>query len=129
MKKIIFESIETLFSRDYEIYNPLNKDTKELPYIFGFNNGVSFGNYYEGCLISQNGYFLGGHICSSENFMYGDLGVIKNSRKDRHEESFKKHYPNGYKMIFIPYDKVPLIKEIQEAFILNKTLNTKEKNK
>lgn len=84
---------------EYEVYNPHNKPIEELPFIYGFNNGGQPG-WYHGCLVAADGTPLGGHICSSEGFMYGDLGILEGTRPDRHE-GFKKHYPDGYRMDFV----------------------------
>lgn len=99
------------------IYNPHNKPTEELPFIYGFNNGGREGRYHA-CLISQDGMGLGSHGCSSENYMLGDLGILEGTRSDRHE-TFKKHYPDGYRMEFVSYVDVDDHEALQEAFRLN----------
>ncbi|MFW6221975.1 MAG: hypothetical protein ACOC3T_00030 [Bacteroidota bacterium] len=85
--------------RKKAIYNPHNKPIEELPTIYGFNNG---GNsfFQHGCIIAEDGTAMGGHACSSEVYMLGDLGIMEGSRPDRHER-FREHYPNGYKMEFV----------------------------
>lgn len=82
------------------VFNPHNKPVTELPVIYGFNNGGSY-EWYTGFLLSEDGEGLGSHICSSEWFMPGDLGCLEGSRPDRHED-FRKHYPDGYRMEFVP---------------------------
>jgi hypothetical protein len=62
--------------------------------------------------------FLGGHICSSEGWMLKDLGIMINSRPDRHE-TFKKHYPDGYRMDFVSLADVETHAGIQKAIELN----------
>lgn len=37
--------------------------------------------------------------------MRGDLGIEEGTRPDRHE-TFRQHYPNGYRMAFVPHDEV-----------------------
>lgn len=96
------------------IYNPNNLPESELPVIFGFNNGGSPG-WWSGALIAQDGTPLGGHLCSSEGFMYGDLGILAGSRPDRHEV-FKAHYPDGYRMEFVGYSEVSAHKGLSAAF-------------
>lgn len=81
------------------IFNPNNLPIKDLPFIYGFNNGGNPG-MLSGVLLAEDGTGMGGHLCSEEGFMYGDLGILDGTRPDRHE-SFKKHYPNGYRMKFI----------------------------
>jgi hypothetical protein len=86
--------------KGYEIFNPHGKPIAELPVIYGFNNGGS-ADWWNGDLLAEDGHFLGGHICSNEGYMPHDLGVLKGSRPDRHE-GFQKHYPDGYRMDFVP---------------------------
>lgn len=83
----------------YASYNPHNKPLSELPVIWGFNNGGS-PRCYSGVLLADSGHCLGSHICSNESYMPHDLGIIEGSRPDRHE-TFKKHYPDGYRMDFV----------------------------
>ena len=52
-------------------------------------------------LLAEDGTYLGGHTCSSEGYMPHDLGIIEGARPDRHE-TFQHHYPDGYRMEFIP---------------------------
>ena len=109
---------------EYEVFNPHDKPLEELPFIWGFNNGGSPG-WMSGCLISQDGEGLGGHLCSAEFYMYHDLGIEKGSRSDRHE-GFRKHYPDGYRMDFVPYEDVCTHEGLQAAIKLNNTKYAKE---
>lgn len=90
--------------RGWAFYNPHNKPIEELPAIYGFNNGGSPG-WYSACLLAEDGTGLGGHICSHEIYMEHDLGILEGSRPDRHE-TFREHYPDGYRMEFVPGDVV-----------------------
>lgn len=105
---------------EYEVFNPHNRPTNELPVIYGFNNGGSPG-FFSGCLIAEDGTGLGGHLCSGEYYMYGDLGIQKGSRPDRHE-GFRKHYPDGYRMDFVSYANVPGHAALNLAFERNKAI-------
>ena len=100
------------------IYNPHNKEVRELPVIYGFNNGGSPGFMYA-ALVAQDGTGLGGHLCSSEAYMPADLGVLDGTRPDRHE-TFRQHYPNGYRMEFVSRIDVKHHKGLMEAINLNK---------
>lgn len=104
----------------YAIYNPHDKPVQELPFIWGFNNGGSQDWWY-GQLISQDGMGLGGHLCSSEGFMYGDLGVLSRRRADRHA-TFREYYPDGYRMDFVPLDEVETHEGLKRAYELNEKL-------
>lgn len=86
---------------EVEIYNPHNAEPDSLVTIYGFNNGdVGFGNF-DAALVSSTGQYMGGHICSNEHFMFGDLGIQKGTREDRHN-GFREKFPDGYKMEFVP---------------------------
>lgn len=100
------------------VYNPLNRPVESLPVIYGFNNGGPEG-YKHACLIAENGVFLGDHCCSCEGFMPGDLGIIEGTREDRHLR-FREHYPDGYRMEFVPQAAVKSHARLQAAFAVYK---------
>jgi hypothetical protein len=87
--------------RKVAFFNPHDKPLSELPVIYGFNNGRSPG-FYSAVLVAEDGTCLGGHLCSAENYMPHDLGILEGTRPDRHEE-FRAHYPDGYRMEFVGY--------------------------
>lgn len=95
---------EEMSGRKNAVYNPHNKPEEELPHIYGFNNGGSPG-WYSATLVAEDGTYLGGHICSDEGYMYHDLGILEGTRPDRHEW-FREHYPDGYRMAFVPHAEV-----------------------
>ena len=95
------------------IHNPHNKLISELPFIYGFNNGGSPG-WLGAVLIAEDGTHLGSHVCSDEGYMRHDLGILEGTRPDRHE-TFREHYPDGYRMAFMPVDSP----EIEKAYALN----------
>lgn len=106
--------------RSYAVFNPHQKPVDELPVIYGFNNGGS-SFFLQGQLIAEDGTPLGGHACSAEGYMYHDLGIVEGSRPDRHE-AFQKHYPDGYRMDFVPYADVMSHAGLAAAFERNKAL-------
>ncbi len=103
----------------FAVFNPHNKPIEELPTIYGFNNGGSIG-FMEAMAIAEDGTCLGSHLCSDECFMCGDLGIYAGLRKDRHEGSYQKHYPDGYKMDFVPCEEIEGHAALNKAFTLNK---------
>ena len=109
------------------VYNPHNKPVDDLPIIYGFNNGGSSG-WYSGCLLAEDGEGLGSHLCSHEGYMLHDLGILEGARPDRHE-SFKKHYPDGYRMMFVGIDEVRGHAGIDEAYRLNQEMAKAAKEK
>jgi len=89
--------------RAVAVHNPHGKPIDELPVIYGWNNGGSYG-LMAARLIAQDGTTLGGHACSSEAYMPADLGILEGTRPDRHE-GFRQHYPDGYRMEFVGYEQ------------------------
>lgn len=100
------------------IYNPKHLDIDSLPVIYGFNNGGRAG-FLLAQLIAQDGTLLGSHICSDEGFMLGDLGILENTRPDRHG-TFRAHYPDGYRMEFVGGDEVMEHPGLLNAFAAHK---------
>lgn len=96
----------------YAVYNPHNKPFDELPIIYGFNNGGE-PNHWRGMLLAEDGTCLGSHISSNEGFMIGDLGVLQGVSPTR-QESFKQHYPDGYRLDFVSF------RDVATHFGLNK---------
>ena len=110
-----------LENRGIVIYNPHNKNVSELPTITAFSNAVGGGDGI--CFsMAEDGNVLGSHWCSNEGYAESDLGVLVGTRNDRHEESYQKHYPSGYRMRFVSHDKIKSDEILQEAFRLNKLL-------
>lgn len=96
------------------VFNPHDKPIGELPVIYGFNNGGSSG-WLNAVLLAEDGSELGSHSCSSEGYMRSDLGILEGTSPDRHE-TFKKHYPNGYRMEFVSSASVEGHKGLMSAF-------------
>lgn len=111
--------------KGYEVYNPNNLPLEELPVIYGFNNGGS-PSWYSALAMAQDGTVLGSHLCSHEAYMPHDLGVLAGSRPDRHKNDYQKHYPNGYRMDFIPREDINSHEGLQEAIRLAKEKQTQE---
>ena len=115
--KYLAEYLQQL-SEENEVYNPSNIPLEELPVIMGFCNGGGAG-FYDAIALAEDGTYLGGHICSHEGYMRGDLGIAKGTRRDRHEADYKKHYPNGYIMEFVSSDEISTHTKLHQAFKLN----------
>ncbi len=111
--------------RNYAVYNPSDRDVNELPFIIGFNNGGDPG-FMHAVLIAEDGTVLGGHMCSAEGYMYADLGILEDTRPDRHE-SFKAHYPDGYRMDFVKYADLKTHELLNKAIELNRLAGEADK--
>lgn len=113
--------------KKYAVFNPHKKPDNELPVIFGFNNGGSPG-WYHAQLVTEDGEGIGSHICSAEGYMPYDLGILEDSRPDRHED-FKKHYPDGYRMAWVPSSEFKTCEPLQKAIELARQRYELEKSK
>jgi hypothetical protein len=103
------------------VYNPLEKPEKDLPVIYGFCDRVVTPTDLVGILMGYDGKLLGSHVCSNESFMMDDLGIWEGTRPDRHE-TFRKHYPDGYRMEFVSGDSVGSHGSLQTAILKNRNL-------
>lgn len=100
------------------VFNPHSKALEELPVIYGFNNGGTPGLLHA-VAIAEDGTCLGGHGCSHEGFMPYDLGMVEGHRPDRHKNDYQPHYPDGYRMEFVPSDEIKDHAGLNAAFALN----------
>ena len=87
------------YGKPIAVHNPQAKAVQDLPVIYGFNNG-GHTSFLSAVLLAEDGTGLGGHLCSSEAYMLHDLGILEGTRPDRHE-TFREHYPDGYRMEFV----------------------------
>lgn len=114
-----------LEGRGWAVYNPHLKSFEELPVIMGFNNGGSY-QWYQAVALAEDGTFLGSHICSHEGYMENDLGILEGTGHDRHEDSYKKHYPDGYRMEFVPYELIKHHEKLLAAIEKSKAMANQE---
>jgi len=110
------QHVYTYAGRKVAVFNPHEKNIGELPVIYGFNNGGSAG-WLSAVLLAADGECLGSHCCSSEAYMPHDLGIIEGTREDRHE-TFREHYPDGYRMEFVSSDELEGHKEFNAAIAM-----------
>lgn len=103
--------------RRVAIHNPHDKPVDQLPVIYGFNNGGG-PHLLNAVLLAEDGTALGGHLCSAEGYMPHDLGVLEGTRPDRHE-TFREHYPDGYRMEFVPASDVLTHPGLEAAYKKN----------
>jgi len=116
-RRYLREHLAVMNGRKVAVYNPHSKPVNELPVIYGFNNGGSPG-WYSADLMAEDGTYMGGHVCSHEGYMLHDLGIIEDTRPDRHED-FKRHYPDGYRMAWVPTTDVRTHEGLNRAYALN----------
>ena len=101
------------FDKGYVVSNPEDLPLDELPFIVGFDN-TGEGTFRSALAIAEDGTVLGSHCCSDECYMYHDLGILEGARPDRHE-TYRAHYPRGYRMDFAKWDDP----RVTEAIRLN----------
>ncbi len=87
-------------------------------YIFSNVRGGGDGVCYA---MAEDGNVLGSHWCSHESYAPIDLGLTRDYRPDRHE-TYTKHYPDGYEMVFVRAAEVEKHVGLMRAFELNKAL-------
>lgn len=117
------QHLHSLEGRGFAVHNPHNKPLIDLPTIYGFNNTKGGGNMLEAVAIAEDGTCLGGHCCSAEGYMPHDLGMLDGTRPDRHTDAYQKHYPDGYRMEFVPSEDISAHLGLNEAFRLNTLAN------
>lgn len=103
--------------RPVVIFNPGGMPVEELPPIFAFSNVVGGGDGVA-YAMAQDGTVLGSHWCSHELYVPADLAVIDSWMRERHD-SYKGHYPNGYRMEFVRAADVKTHIGLTEAYRLN----------
>lgn len=121
------EHVARMSGRSVAVYNPHGKPINELPIIYGFNNGGS-ASFLRAVLMAEDGTHLGGHACSHEAYMPHDLGILEGTRDDRHNDAFKPHYPDGYRMMFIGYDEAKTHEGLLKAIKLYEEKNKTAEN-
>jgi hypothetical protein len=106
---------ETHPARQWAVYNPCGVAVEALPFIYGaalnhYPHSGDVGAY----AIAEDGTKLGSHLCSSDYYVPGDLGMIDGARPDRHE-TYRAHYPAGYRCEFVPMRSVERHEGLQRA--------------
>ena len=101
-------------------YNPKDLKIEQLPIIYIFGNTPP--PWIEAYARAANGKVLGSHICSSEGYIKHDLGYFEGTREDRHKKCYERHYPDGYKMEYVPVDLILSHEGLKEAMKENQKL-------
>ena len=89
------------------ILNPLpqgvrNADDMGLPMvpkpkIFCFINSGAGTEFVVTSALSENGYFLAGHMSSNDVWAKHDIGITSDWKHD----DYQKHYPQGYELVWV----------------------------
>ena len=126
--RYLHQHLQDVHGREIAIHNPHDKPLDQLPTIYGFNNGGS-RDFLQAISLSEDGHFLGSHICSHELYMPNDLGILKGTRDDSHTDSYQKHYPDGYKMEFVGYSQVNVHEGLLAAIEKSKEVKADQEDK
>ena len=78
--------------------------------IYGFVNGGGAGGVIVEAL-SDEGLFLAQHFCSHQGFGPHDIGAIG----DWKHEIYRRAYPDGFEVIWVPYPDIKAHAGIQAA--------------
>jgi hypothetical protein len=62
--------------RRWAVFNPHNKPQDDLPVIYAFPNTNEPG-WISAVALAEDGEYLGGHVCSHEDYILHDLGVLE----------------------------------------------------
>lgn len=111
--RYLSEHLERMQGKGFAVHNPDGLSLDELPAIYGFSNGGD-PDFIQAIAIAQDGTVLGVHGCSHEGYIPHDLGILADTRPDRHE-TYRAHYPHGYRMEFVPCKDVREHAGLQEA--------------
>jgi hypothetical protein len=109
------------------VYNPNEQPLEELPEIMCFSAMANGGDGIAYAL-AEDGAGLGSHWCSHEGYVSHDLAVLEGCHISRHE-TYKEHYPNGYRMRFILSKDVKSDEKLQKAFYRNERIAEEEKRR
>lgn len=110
----------------FAVHNPHGKEIDELPVIYGLRDGGGMG-FQRAIALSEDGYVLGTHLCSHEGYVPHGLGCLKLTRPDRHRDQYIPHYPDGYRMEFVPSEQVEGHAKLNEAIRLGIERERKER--
>lgn len=81
--------------------------------IYGLLNGGS-GDWLEAIALGDDGFVVGSHICSSEDWMPHDLGM--DGQSNWKHENYNKQYGEGnWETEFVPNSKIDTHEGLQAA--------------
>jgi len=72
------------------------------PKIYVFCNSCS-PQWHSATALSEDGFFLAGHVCSSHGFIHHDMGVDENGWK---RDTYEAHYPGGFEVEYVDHEIV-----------------------
>lgn len=94
--------------------DPSLAETKVFPrlpeiYVFQSSEGDT---YIGGKAIAEDGSYVASHSSSDETWLRHDLGVTS----DWYHDDYRKHYPHGFRVVWVAPAEVPTHAGIQAAF-------------
>jgi hypothetical protein len=91
-----------------------------MPKIYCFSNAAD-GGVGVAYAMAEDGNVLGSRYCSNQHYVPQDLGMLYGLHEDR-KAAYRKHYPEGYEMEFVPSAEVLKHPGLMEAFRLNQLI-------
>jgi hypothetical protein len=79
----------------------LSDTTEALPKIFLFIEGENNWGVFPSAL-AEDGHCLAGYCSSNKSFAMHDIGFNSTWKHD----NYKKHYPNGYELVWLESDEL-----------------------
>jgi hypothetical protein len=70
--------------------------------------------------LAEDGECVGSHISSNESWAMHDIGI----NSDWKHEEYRKHYPDGYELIWLEREELDTNEGLQRALKLNSELST-----
>lgn len=67
------------------------------PKIFCWVNSGKGTDWQNVMAMAEDGTYLAGHLSSSEHFAKHDIGLTSDWKHD----AYKKHYPDGYELVWV----------------------------
>lgn len=98
---------------------------KQLPKIFVWCNGCS-PQWHNASAITEDGFGIGGHVCSSHGFIAHDMGVDKDGWK---RDIYAKYYPDGFEVEYVDKEEIRNHPGLTAALDKNQAMTKKEHEK
>lgn len=69
--------------------------------IYVFCNGCHAQDWHNATALSDEGLFLGGHVCSDHGFIPGDMGADGSKDWARKRDAYARAYPDGFEVVYV----------------------------
>lgn len=101
------------------MHNSLPAQTKKKIFIYSYPAPHWGPNDVLGVALAEDGVTLATHISSCEDWAQHDMGLNGSTWK---HALYAAHFPQGYELVWIPYEDLDAHVEFQRAWELNQQL-------